>query len=347
MNRIQLKLHKLFHWEYWPMEFIYYPMLPAWLFFSLRARSFFFFNAANPSITNGGMAMESKKEIYDIIPDQYIPKTILVKRGVSVPSILNEIEKAGLNFPLIAKPDIGMKAFAVDRLKNEADLQSYIDRTSIDFLVQELIPFPNEVGIFYVRHPNEKKGKITGIVSKEFLAVIGDGKNSILQLIKQNARSYFQLPVLEEKFGEKLKTILEKDEEFILVPYGSHTRGAKFIDQTHKKTEKLLETINAICIQVPDFYYGRLDILHTSLEELAEGKNFSIIEINGAGSEATHIYDPKHSLFFAWKEIIRHWGLLNRISIVNYKKGHSYLSYKDGMAMLKENSQLEEELKIV
>jgi len=83
------------------------------------------------------------------------------------------------------------------------------------------------------------------------------------------------------------------------------------------------------------------------LEELAEGKNFSIIEINGAGSEATHIYDPKHSLFFAWKEIIRHWGLLNRISIVNYKKGHGYMSFKDGMAMLKENSQLEEELKIV
>jgi len=240
-----------------------------------------------------------------------------------------------------------MKAFAVDRIENRADLESYIERTSNEFLIQELIPHPNEVGIFYVRHPHEKRGKITGIVSKKFLSVVGDGKSSILELIKKNARSYFQLPILEEKFGEKLNAILKKDEEFVLVPYGSHTRGAKFIDETHKKSKKLLDTIDAICAQIPGFYYGRLDILHTSLEELAEGKNFSIIEINGAGSEATQIYDPKHSLFFAWKEIIRHWGLLNRISIVNYKKGHGYMSFKDGMAMLKENSQLEEELKIV
>jgi hypothetical protein len=38
-----------------------------------------------------------------------------------------------------------------------------------------LIPFKNEVGIFYVRYPNEEKGKITGIVSKEFLIVTGNG----------------------------------------------------------------------------------------------------------------------------------------------------------------------------
>ena len=131
------------------------------------------------------------------------------------------------------------------------------------------------------------------------------------------------------------------------MPYGSHTRGAMFIDETHKVTPELLDTIHEICIQVPDFYYGRLDILHSSIEELAKGKNFSIIEINGAGSEATHIYDPKHSLFFAWKEIIKHWSLLNKISIDNYKKGHEYLSYKDGMAMLKANSELEEQLKLV
>ena len=344
---LRLKLHKLFHWEYWPMEFIYYPMFPVWLFFSLRAKSFFFFNAANPSITNGGMAMESKKDIYDIIPNQYIPKTILAKRDKPVPVLLEKIAKSGLSFPLILKPDIGMKAFAVDRIKNEADLKSYIDRTSNDFLIQELIPYSNEVGIFYVRHPHEEKGEITGIVSKKFLSVIGDGKNTVVELIKKSPRSHFQLAPLRRKFGDRLDAVLPKGNEFILVPYGSHTRGAKFIDDTHKVTPQLVETINEICTQIPGFYYGRLDILHSSIEELAEGKNFSIIEINGAGSEATHIYDPKHSLFFAWKEIIKHWGLLNEISIENYKKGHSYLSFKDGVAMLKANSELEGKLKLV
>jgi hypothetical protein len=39
------------------------------------------------------------------------------------------------------------------------------------------------VGIFYVRYPNEE-GKITGIVSKEFLIVTGNGVTTVEELIK-------------------------------------------------------------------------------------------------------------------------------------------------------------------
>jgi hypothetical protein len=56
------------------------------------------------------------------------------------------------------------------------------------------------------------------------------------------------------------------------------------------------------------------------------------------------MYDPKHSLFFAWKEIIRHWKMLYEISIQNKKKGYSFLSYSDGKKMLKENTRLVKKL---
>ncbi|MGB5820805.1 MAG: D-alanine--D-alanine ligase [Saonia sp.] len=348
MNYIQSKFHKLLHWEYWPMEFIYYPIFPIWLYYAIKARSFFFFSAANPSIKNGGMAMESKKEIYDIIPPQYIPKTILIKKNTSLDLIVDAVGKAGIHFPMIAKPDIGLKAFAVDKIKNKAELQSYVQRISDDFLLQDLIPYTKEVGIFYVRRPGEKSGRITGIVSKEFLSVTGDGESSLIQLIKQNPRSYFQLSELIRKYGEdSLDRVLSKGEKFILVPYGSHTRGAKFIDESHKLNAKLLKTIDAICRQIPGFYFGRLDILYASIEELSEGKNFGIIEVNGAGSEPTHIYDPDHSLFFAWREIMKHWKLLYEVSTINYRKGHRYLSFKDGRAMIRANKALEEHLKLI
>jgi hypothetical protein len=45
------------------------------------------------------------------------------------------------------------------------------------------------------------------------------------------------------------------------------------------------------------FYFGRLDVMYNTVEELEQGINFSIVELNGAASEPTHIYDPKHSLF--------------------------------------------------
>ncbi|MBC7828014.1 MAG: D-alanine--D-alanine ligase, partial [Chitinophagaceae bacterium] len=71
--------------------------------------------------------------------------------------------------------------------------------------------------------------------------------------------------------------------------------------------------------------------------ELKRGEALSIIEVNGAGSEPTHMYDPRHSIFFAWKEIVRHWFILWRISRMNHRKGHPYLSLKEGIAMFRED----------
>jgi hypothetical protein len=44
----------------------------------------------------------------------------------------------------------------------------------------------------------------------------------------------------------------------------------------------------------------------------ADVQEFSLIEVNGAGSEPTHMYDPRHSLLNAWKEIVKHWIILWR-----------------------------------
>ena len=240
-----------------------------------------------------------------------------------------------------------MKSFGVDKIKNKEKFRDYFLRMHDDFLVQDLIPHQNELGIFYVRMPDEKKGKITGLVAKKFLSVIGDGKSSILQLIKQNPRSHFQLKALQKKYGFKLNMVLDQGKEFVLVPFGSHTRGAEFKDVTHLLNDDLLETIDGICSKVEGFHYGRLDILYNSFEELSRGEKFSIIEINGAGGEPTHIYDPKHSIFFAWREIFRHWKMMNDVSIINHKKGYSYLSFKDGRAMLKDSNLVEQQIKAI
>jgi hypothetical protein len=139
------------------------------------------------------------------------------------------------------------------------------------------------------------------------------------------------LAALQLEYGEKLLDVLAKGEKLNLVPYGNHARGAKFIDGSHWVTSKLTDTINEICLQIPEFYFGRLDIMYKSWEELEKGKNFSVVELNGAASEPTHIYDPKHSLFFAWKELAKHITYMFEISVLNHKKGIPYLTHKEGM----------------
>ena len=344
---VRLFWHRLTHWEYWPLKVIYYPLFPVWLYFSFKARSFFFFNAANPSMRNGGMAMEPKMDIYNNIPSKYIPKTVFIDKKTSIHEVLDLVAHSSLTYPLIAKPDIGMKSFAVERIYDAKGIEHYLQKTPSDFLIQEFIPYEKEVGIFYVRYPGQQAGKITGIVGKEFLTVQGDGLRSIEELLKKEARGHLQLSVLKSQLGDSLENILPAGERKILVPYGSHTRGAKFIDLSHLKTPALETTINSICTKIDGFYYGRLDVLYQSFEELTEGKNFSIIEVNGAGSEATHIYDPSHSLFFAWREIVAHWNHLCKISIINHRKGHPYLSFSAGRRMLKEHDRLEAKLKVI
>jgi hypothetical protein len=342
---LKLLFHKITNWEYWPFQIVYIPIYFLWAFYSLKAKSIFFFNASNPTIKNGGFMMESKKAIYDLIPQRYYPKTELIKEGTSLAEIEKIIEEAEIKYPLIAKPDVGLRGSGVKKIDTIEDLKAYSHKANFDYVIQDLIPFENEIGIFYVRYPDEKTGRITGIVSKEFLIVTGNGFSTIEELIKENPRYELQLKVLKQEYGSKLLDILPKGEKLNLVPYGNHARGAKFIDGSHWITPKLTETIDEMCLQIPGFYFGRLDVMYNTLEELEQGKNFSIVELNGAASEPTHIYDPKHSLLFAWKELARHITFMYEISVLNHKKGSPYLPHKEGMKEYR--LHLEQSTKIV
>jgi hypothetical protein len=342
---LKLFLHKLIHWEYWPFQIVYIPIYFLWAFYSIKAKSLFFFNASNPTIKNGGFIMESKKAIYNLIPQQYYPKTELISEGTPLEEILKTIQISGIQYPFIAKPDIGLRGSAVKKIHNSEELKLYNQKANFDYLVQDLIPFEKEVGIFYVRYPNEKVGRITGIVSKEFVIITGDGISTTEALIKKNPRYEMQLKSLQFEYGKKLEAIVPKGEKLNLVPYGNHARGAKFIDGSHWISPKLTETINEMCLQIPEFYFGRLDIMYNNWEEFENGVNFSVVELNGAASEPTHIYDPKHSLFFAWRELAKHITFMYEISAQNHKKGIPFLAYKVGIKEFK--LHLEQSKKII
>jgi hypothetical protein len=203
-----------------------------------------------------------------------------------------------------------------------------------------------EAGIFYARIPGEEKGTITGIVGKEFLAVTGDGHSTIRALLRRIPRHHLQLNVLANRYGHLLDTILPSGVSYTLVPYGNHCLGAKFVDWSDRMSQKLTDVIDGVCQQIPEFYYGRLDIKFADWDCLLKGERFSIIELNGAGSEPTHIYDPSHSIFFAWKEIVRHWRLLYRISLINARRLQiPLMSTSEGWKMLREHARHQQLLK--
>ncbi len=328
---MRLLIHRIRHWEYWPTWVIYSPIFFAYLFYALRARNLFYFSASNPSFKNGGLINVSKKDIYDIIPKQYCPRTILIKPTV----LLDKYDPIkDFELPFIVKPDKGLRGIMVKKINSLDELKKYHDIIKCPYLIQELISFEHEIGVFYVRNPKLSEGTITGIVEKKFLTIVGDGISSIQQLLKQDVRYEIQIPKLKKDAAIDLQLVLKKNEQIILVPFGNHNRGTLFLDASDKITPKLSQTIDAICKQINGFYYGRLDLKFNSWDDLENGMNLSIIEINGALSEPAHIYDPKHSLYYGISEILRHQKMMFEVSIENHRLGTPYLSFLNGFKEL-------------
>lgn len=338
---------RLFNWEYWSFGIVYGPVYIVWLGLCLRARSFFFFAASNPSIKNGGFLSESKKDICPLIPGDFHPKTCFFSLPADTAVVIATINKMGFQFPLIGKPDVGSQGRGVRVLRNRSDLKRYVLDSFVNFHVQEFVPYNKEAGIFYYRYPGETRGHLSGVVRKEFLTIKGDGQSRIIDLIRRDKRAILQLDSLVKLYQSDLNTVLSAGAEKLLVPYGNHARGARFLDDSHLIDEELTLAIDKVCQQIPEFYFGRLDIRYRDWEELKQGKNFTIIEVNGAGSEPTHMYDPAHSLFYAWKEIIRHWIILWRISHMNHRTGVSYLTVREGIQMFRENKDWSEKLEMM
>ena len=59
--------------------------------------------------------MESKKEIYDLIPQKYYPSTLLISPTQPIATVLEECMKKNITFPFIAKPDVGLRGTAVKK----------------------------------------------------------------------------------------------------------------------------------------------------------------------------------------------------------------------------------------
>lgn len=275
---MKLFFYKLTHWEHWPFKIVYIPIYFLWIYYAFKARTLFFFNACNPTMKNGGFINDSKKEIYDLIPPQYYPKTVLIPKNLPLEKIEILLNQEQIPFPLIVKPDIGLRGSGVQKVENIHALLEYHTKANFDYLIQKLIPYPQEIGVFYVRFPNEKKGKITGIVGKEFMIVTGNGKATIEELLLQNNRYALHLEVLRKEYKEQLQEVLPLGASKNLVPYGNHCRGTKFIDLSHWITEALTETIDHVCQQIDGFYFGRLDIMYQSREELEKGEHFLIVK---------------------------------------------------------------------
>ncbi|TXF74879.1 hypothetical protein [Chryseobacterium sp.] len=322
-------IYKITHWETWDWRIKYIPIVPVWAWNCIRAGSFWFFTPSNPKLAFGGFEGETKMSIYKHLPPGSFPKSI----GITAEMPFSELEKsiaADFSYPFVVKPEVGRMGFLFRIIKTPAELRSYHEMMPVDYLLQELVTYPLEVSVFYYRFPNAKTGTITGFIRKEFLEVKGDGKSTLEELMTDYSRIRFRLDEMRTKHAENLQLVLKKDEIFCLSHALNLSRGCKLVSLEHEKDERLIKVFDEISSYSDTLFYGRYDIKCSSIEELKEGKNFSILEYNGCGGEPHHVYGNGNTLFQACKILAGHWNILYQISRYNHSKGIDYWSFKRG-----------------
>ena len=325
---------KISWFEFAPAHLFYTPIALYCGWLSARYMGPTLLTNCNPSLPYSGLVGESKQTVLNVLQGEarkWVSPYVRCMRwggegglSRSKSDATEAILEAGISLPLVAKPDIGMRGAGVQLVKTEDELHAYIKSfpSGANFMLQALIDEEGEAGVFYVRYPGETEGKIISLTLKYFPRVFGDGKQTLKELIMADTRAG-QLPHLYmERHKDRLHEIIPEGEGIRLAFAGNHCRGTIFRNGNDQITDQMARAFDSIASSMDDFHVGRFDVRFGDFEAFQRGEGFKIIEINGAGGEATHIWDSRTTLGQAYATLMRQFKHLYAIGAANRRLGH-------------------------
>ncbi|MEM6966820.1 MAG: hypothetical protein AAF573_18795 [Bacteroidota bacterium] len=321
---------KLTNWESYPKNVFLLPLYCYAIGKAIVNRTMWLPSTSNPRLTFGSFFGLKKSEVYGILPAGTYPNTILIHPSNSFNEILGKIENSELDYPFIVKPDVGMVGLLVRVIENEKQLRAYHQKVQADWIIQEFVAYDVEVGLFYVRHPEEAKGRIVGLSEKKPLSVIGDGISTIEKLVKYNERTAKYEEAIYQKQKKHWHRVPAKGEFIQLIQTGNRKNGARLVELVDEVDEDLVAIFDEISHHSNQIFYGRYDIKCTSLEDLKKGKNFAILEFNGVHSGYGHLYHCGKSAREAYTTIYKLWKELFDICMTNHQKGEAFMPFGKG-----------------
>jgi hypothetical protein len=188
-----------------------------------------------------------------------------------------------------------------------------------DVIAQEYVAGP-EFGVFYRRYPWEENGQIVSITAKILPELTGDGRRTLKHLILADSRAFCLHRAYLSAAKHDPSYVPADGERVRLVDIGSHCRGAIFLDATKLRTPTLERAIERISRSHPGFFYGRFDVRAASPDAFQQGR-FKVLELNGVGSEPTHVYDPSIGIWKTYRILANHWRAMFEIGAANQACG--------------------------
>jgi len=319
----------LSYFEFWSPKLFYIPVWIWAVWLALRYRGVRLPLIANPGLPASGLVGESKSHVLHGAGDdarRWIAPFTTVVRGTGpagVAEALAALDSVGLSLPVVAKPDLGCRGAGVRPIRNDVEMEQYLADFPVGqtIVLQKLIDVEGEAGVFYIRRPGAERGRIFSLTLKHFPHVEGDGVSTLRDLILRDPRAGELSHLYFPRHTDLLDTVLPLGERVRLAFAGSHSRGAIFRNGARHITDALERQFDAIARDIPEFWFGRFDVRFADFEAFRRGEDLTIVEINGAGAEATHIWDSRTRLRDAYATLFEQFELLWAIGSANRQRG--------------------------
>ncbi len=312
---------------YWVSKLFYYQSIVYFYYNSFRFWSFTFFSAANPAIKYGGMLDDKKSDTYRFLPDQLVPVTLVTDRSQD---LLAQMSELGLDFPIVVKPDIGFKGFLVAKLDDIESLLQFVEGfQDQSFIIQEYVDFEREYSILIYRYPISGKTYISSFIEKSYPQVMGDGIQTLEQLIDHDDNPFIDKSWVKQKWSADLDRILAQSETLRIDDIGNYSRGAKFHSLNHLLNDDYTAWADALMRSMEGIDFCRIDLKASSEQAMLQNE-YRIMELNGAKSEPLHIYDPQYSFVRIVQDIHAHWVVLGAIVKERLRLSFILPSFKEG-----------------
>ena len=316
---------RLTRWEFWPRWAFYPPIVVYVVWLAIKHRRLTLFTAVNPAIPGGGFVGESKALILSGLshaPDRVARWRLIDAADPATRMAALEAFRAdsGLAWPVVLKPDVGERGGGVAVMRSAEAARRYLSASAEPVIAQEHVAGV-EIGVFYYRIPGEPCGQIFAITDKRFPTVTGDGHATLEHLILADDRAVCLARFLLGHHAAALARVPVAGEVVPLVELGTHSRGSTFLDGEWIRTPALEAAIDDLTRGYHGFWFGRYDLRAPSYQAFQAGRDFKVLELNGATAEATSIYDPGNRIGDAYRVLRRQWAILFEIAGRNAANG--------------------------
>jgi len=311
---VRARLRRLTGWMYWPRWLFYTPLVLYTAGLRLRYRAWTC-TVCNPAVPASGFTGESKTHVLDLLREGGAPVAACTRlsRKLSaearVRAAAGFMATQGLSYPVVLKPDIGRNGRGVRIVRTPDELERFLaPARPVDVMIQAYVPGA-EFDVFLAHEPGCDQARILSITRLRPLAVTGDGRRTLDELILDNPDAACRYRMLARRFHHRLHDVPEAGHRVYLSELGSFRRGAVFEDGRARIGPECTAELLRLIRDIPGINFGRFNIRLCQDDDWAAGKPYRIIEFDGLTSVASHLYQRGTGPLTAWRTLARQWRL--------------------------------------